>query len=95
MMIVIVKVVMIMADMDLLIDDEITPGTIWDFLQKCKSDYVKVKVMMKLLRALCGTFLRNLRDFLEKCNPYRFGAGSALHSHWAIIKFLIARLPSF
>ena len=66
MMIVIVKVVMIMADMDLLIDDEITSGTFQDFLQKCKSDYVKVKVMMKLLQALCGTFFRNLRDFLEK-----------------------------
>ena len=30
----------------LVFDDEITPGTFQDFLQKCKSDYVKVKVMM-------------------------------------------------
>ena len=53
MIIVIVKVVMIVAD-------------IWTCY-----------LMMKLLRALCGTFFRNLRDFLQKCNPYRFGAGSA------------------
>ena len=64
-------------------------------IEKVVMIVVDMDLMIKLLRALCGTFFRNLRDFLQKCNPYRFGAGSALHSHWTIMKFLIARLPSF